>query len=165
MEDLIKQNVDIRPSSNNQNDKNQSKGGTNSYKDQIGTAQSTEKKNMFFTRVKDYVKKQEELDKIFKKKENLGWDLKFQNYWGQIARSVEQGEQKANIQISEHFIAHIGQFSKTSKEVVMQIVNELHLENSKRKFERLDLNREKIYEPWLDQDKECYDDNSKTQFF
>ena len=65
----------------------------------------------------------------------MGWDLKFQNYWGHIVRS-NSSNQKNSLLISEYFIKHIGDFRKTCQEVVESIVNELSLADSERKFKR-----------------------------
>lgn len=40
--------------------------------------------------------KEDELSGIFMERENLGWDLKFQNYWGHIIKSHNFGQEKNN---------------------------------------------------------------------
>lgn len=69
---------------------------------------------------------------MFTTRENQGWDLKFQNYWGHIRRADLQGEQKNTNELSEHFIAHIGNFRTTAQKVVVSIINELHKPPSER---------------------------------
>lgn len=106
---------------------------------------STDKKNQFFDRVKKYVGKEDELSGIFMERENLGWDLKFQNYWGHIIKSYGNGEQKNNQKISELFIAHIGLFRKTAQSVVVSIINELHKSPSERVHHEIQIKNEPFY--------------------
>lgn len=51
---------------------------------------------------------------VYGKKESLGWDLKFQNYWGNIRKADQEKEIKSSDELSEKFISHIGDFRKTS---------------------------------------------------
>ncbi len=70
------------------------------------------------------------------KDEARGWDLKFQNYWSNIATS--QGHYQKNIEISERLIAHVGKFREASEQVVVNIVNELHKSIEQRLNKPLD---------------------------
>ena len=70
--------------------------------------------------MKEFVESQK-MKKLLSNKENEGWDVKFQNYWSQIVTS--QGIWKANRQISERLIEHLGKFRIASENLVMKIVD------------------------------------------
>ena len=58
------------------------------------------------------------------KKEQKGWDLKFQNYWGYLVAADRN--LKDSMTLSERFFDHIGNFRRTAQSLVRDIVDELH---------------------------------------
>lgn len=67
-----------------------------------------------------------------KKKEQKGWDLKFQNYWGYMIEADKN--LKESMVITERFFDHVGKFRKTAQQLVKEIVDELHKPIDMRKI-------------------------------
>ena len=60
----------------------------------------------------------------------MGWDLKFQNYWGYLVSADKS--LRDSMTLSERFFDHIGKFKKHAQNLVKQIVDELHLPYNQR---------------------------------
>jgi hypothetical protein len=64
------------------------------------------------------------------KKEQKGWDLKFQNYWGYLISADKN--LRDSMTLSERFFDHIGNFRKAARTLVTEIIDELHKPQSQR---------------------------------
>lgn len=58
------------------------------------------------------------------KKEQKGWDLKFQNYWGYLVAADKN--LRDSMTLSERFFDHIGSYRRTCLQLVKEVVDELH---------------------------------------
>lgn len=75
--------------------------------------------------VNSYYKQATELQQKKSKKEEKGWDLKFQNYWCDLITADKN--LKDSMTLSERFFSHVGKFRRTAQQLVKEIVDELHL--------------------------------------
>lgn len=71
-----------------------------------------------------YFKGTNSLHEKKQKKEQKGWDMKFQNYWGYLVAADKN--LKDSMTLSEKFFDHIGNFRKTCHSLVREVVDELH---------------------------------------
>ena len=75
--------------------------------------------------VQKYWKQSNDLQQKKMRKEQKGWDLKFQNYWGYLIQADKNLQD--SMTLSERFFDHVGKFRKTAENLVKEIIDELHL--------------------------------------
>lgn len=83
-----------------------------------------ERLNKLKNNIDRYFKQSQRLHEEQTRKEQKGWDLKFQNYWGYLVSADKN--LKDSMTLSERFFDHIGNFRMKSQQVVHSIINELH---------------------------------------
>ena len=76
--------------------------------------------------IEDIIKAQEASVEDLKSKESQSWDIKFQNYWGQIVAADANGNYEQTIKMCEKLFQHIGQFREHATEQVIKIVETMH---------------------------------------
>jgi len=75
-------------------------------------------------KIEQYNKDQELLEDYQIEKESLGWDLKFQNYWGYIIAADRNFEQ--TLSMCEKLFKHVGEFREHAAAQVKKIVDSMH---------------------------------------
>lgn len=75
--------------------------------------------------VQKYWKQSNDLQQKKMRKEQKGWDLKFQNYWGYLVQADKNLQD--SMTLAERFFDHVGKFRRTTEALVREIVDELHL--------------------------------------
>jgi len=101
--------------------------GLNAQMDEEAAKKSYEEVQKYYEDAKDLRKRKET-------KERNGWDLKFQNYWGQLLKAQEAQNFLDTVTTSEKFLEHVGKFRKEVHELVKEIVDEMHLDKEHRKY-------------------------------
>lgn len=72
-----------------------------------------------------YFKQSHDLQGKKMRKEQKGWDLKFQNYWGYLVQADKNLQD--SMTLSERFFDHVGKFRRTAEQLVKEIIDDLHL--------------------------------------
>lgn len=106
---------------------NQKQNGDDSDGDQFieDSQDAKERLRKLQENVNNYYKQANELQMKKSKKEEKGWDLKFQNYWGYLISADKN--LKDSMTLSERFFDHVGKFRRTAQQLVKEIIDELHI--------------------------------------
>ena len=74
--------------------------------------------------IEKFADEEDQLQKMMNEKEQKGWDLKFQNYWGYIVSADDNYEQTMNM--CEKLFKHVGEFRKHSTDYAQKIIDQMY---------------------------------------
>lgn len=76
--------------------------------------------------IEKIMQEQRILEEDMRDRERKGWDLKFQNYWGQIVSSYGNQNHEQSMAICEKLFKHVGKFRQEAEKNFMHIVDNIH---------------------------------------
>jgi DNA-directed RNA polymerase subunit F len=125
---ILKQNISINKFQGRDGfGKGGMKGGVG-WQDKKDRVLSDNEVKTIMEKIETYNKDQELLEEYQIEKESLGWDLKFQNYWGYIIAADRNFEQ--TLSMCEKLFKHVGEFREHAAAQVKRIVDHMHDPNN-----------------------------------
>lgn len=120
VEQVLKQNLNINRKDNSKQVKGMQKSGQN---DDGRIVDDKDAKQMQKD-IDKIIKDQKLLEEDMRDRERKGWDLKFQNYWGQI---VSNNTNQEHSQVTcEKLFKHVGKFREEAEKNFEHIINNIH---------------------------------------